>query len=60
MFGGPGHDILLGYESDNNDATAFNRMYGDDGDDFLFHVYGYGELFGGAGDDVMEGGVANL
>ena len=37
LFGGPGHDILLGYDSNDNAATSYNRLYGDDGDDILFH-----------------------
>ena len=55
MFGGPGHDVLLGFRSPDSPEQK-NYLYGGDGDDILFHLYGNAEISGGAGDDILEGG----
>ena len=53
LFGGPGHDFLYGgYGADTN------QLHGEDGDDEIWaSQVGNNEIWGGAGDDMILGGV---
>ena len=57
QFGGPGHDFLYGgYGVDYGENP--NQLHGEDGDDEIWaSQYGDNEIWGGAGDDMILGGV---
>jgi Ca2+-binding RTX toxin-like protein len=55
IFGGEAADTLRGGAGDDvlNGVYGDNKIYGGDGDDFLM---GWGDQFGGAGDDTISSG----
>ena len=58
LFGGPGHDFLYGGYGILDDALETRELHGGDGDDEIWpSLYGDNEITGGAGDDMILGGI---
>ena len=58
IFGGPHQDLIYSYGGSASSGNV-TIVYGDSGDDAIYHFWGDGELHGGEGNDFIKGGNGN-